>query len=89
MRVAIGGRKSTNRQHHVYVCFEWRAVSEGERDMALGMYCLYSRQLWGNFTFSLHHQLWCVNYNYYKTKLVNDNPFIQLVTLLKFDPKSK
>ena len=28
MRVAIGGQISTNRQFHVYVCFEWQAVSE-------------------------------------------------------------
>ena len=37
MRVAIGGRKSTNRQFHVYVCFEWRAARARAREIHRGI----------------------------------------------------
>ena len=49
MRVAIGGQKSTNRQFHVYVCFKWRAVSEGERDR--------SSQIFSNFIKGLRSKI--------------------------------
>ena len=49
MKVAIGGQKSTNRQFHVYVCFKWRAVSEGERDR--------SSQIFSNFIKGLRSKI--------------------------------
>ena len=49
MRVAIGEQKSTNRQFHVYVCFKWRAVSEGERDR--------SSQIFSNFIKGLRSKI--------------------------------